>query len=190
MHPDQLRVLPSDDRHRMRVDALAGAIESDQRHGRRPFFVSASAGSTNTGAIDALPELAAICQEAGAWLHVDAAYGGFVTLTERGKRWLEGIEQADSVTLDPHKWLYQPFECGCVLVRDGELLRRAFEVVPDYLKDAVAHSGRGELLGPRVPADAVITGAEGVAVASATSGSTRSGRRSTGRSTSPPKPRR
>ncbi len=141
MHPDQLRVLPSDDRHRMRVDALAGAIESDQRHGRRPFFVSASAGSTNTGAIDALPELAAICQEAGAWLHVDAAYGGFVTLTERGKRWLEGIEQADSVTLDPHKWLYQPFECGCVLVRDGELLRRAFEVVPDYLKDAVAHTG-------------------------------------------------
>ena len=141
MRPDQLRVLPSDDRHRMRVDALAGAIESDQRHGRRPFFVSASAGSTNTGAIDALPELAAICQEAGAWLHVDAAYGGFVALTERGKRWLEGIEQADSVTLDPHKWLYQPFECGCVLVRDGELLRRAFEVVPDYLKDAVAHTG-------------------------------------------------
>jgi glutamate/tyrosine decarboxylase-like PLP-dependent enzyme len=141
MRPDQLRVLPSDDRHRMRVDALAGAIESDQRHGRRPFFVSASAGSTNTGAIDALPELAAISQEAGAWLHVDAAYGGFVTLTERGKRWLAGIEHADSVTLDPHKWLYQPFECGCVLVRDGELLRRAFEVVPDYLKDAVAHTG-------------------------------------------------
>jgi glutamate/tyrosine decarboxylase-like PLP-dependent enzyme len=141
MRPDQLRVLPSDDRHRMRLDALAGAIESDKRHGRRPFFVSASAGSTNTGAIDALPEIAAICREAGAWLHVDAAYGGFVAMTERGKRWLAGIEQADSVTLDPHKWLYQPFECGCVLVRDGEQLRRAFEVVPDYLKDAVAHDG-------------------------------------------------
>jgi glutamate/tyrosine decarboxylase-like PLP-dependent enzyme len=141
MHPDQLRVLPSDDRHRMRLDALAGAIEADVRHGRRPFFVSASAGSTNTGAIDALPELAAICREAGAWLHVDAAYGGFVALTDRGKRWLEGIGYADSVTLDPHKWLYQPFECGCVLIRDGALLRRAFEVVPDYLRDAAAHTG-------------------------------------------------
>jgi hypothetical protein len=111
------------------------------RHGRRPCFVAASAGSTNTGAIDALPELAAICQEAGAWLHVDAAYGGFAVLTERGKEWLAGIERADSVTLDPHKWLYQPFECGCVLVRDGDLLRRAFEVVPDYLKDATARAG-------------------------------------------------
>jgi glutamate/tyrosine decarboxylase-like PLP-dependent enzyme len=141
MHPDQLRVLPCDDRHRMRLDALAGAMQADVRHGRRPFFVSASAGSTNTGAVDPLPELAAICKEAGAWLHVDAAYGGFVTLTDRGKRWLDGIEHADSVTLDPHKWLYQPFECGCVLVRDGELLRRAFEVVPDYLRDAVAHTG-------------------------------------------------
>jgi aromatic-L-amino-acid/L-tryptophan decarboxylase len=138
MHADQLRVLPSDDRHRMRLDALSGAIAVDQAHGRRPFFVSASGGSTNTGAIDALPEIAAICRDAGAWLHVDAAYGGFVALTARGRGWLSAIEQADSVTLDPHKWLYQPFECGCVLVRDGELLRKAFEVVPDYLKDAVA----------------------------------------------------
>jgi aromatic-L-amino-acid/L-tryptophan decarboxylase len=141
MRPDQLRVLPSDDRYMMRLDALAGAIALDVRHGRRPFFVAASAGSTNTGAIDALPELATICQEAGAWLHVDAAYGGFAMLTERGKRWLAGIEQADSVTLDPHKWLYQPFECGCLLVRDGDLLRRTFEVVPDYLKDATARAG-------------------------------------------------
>ena len=141
MRPDQLRVLPSDQRHRMRLDALAGAIASDARHGRRPFFVAASAGSTNTGAIDALPELAAICRDAGAWLHVDAAYGGFAALTDRGKHWLAGIEQADSVTLDPHKWLYQPFECGCVLVRDGDLLRRAFEVVPDYLRDAAARAG-------------------------------------------------
>jgi hypothetical protein len=125
----------------VRLDALAGAIAADARHGRRPFFVAASAGSTNTGAIDALPEIAAICQEAGAWLHVDAAYGGFAALTERGRQWLEGIEQADSVTLDPHKWLYQPFECGCVLVRDGERLRAAFEVVPDYLKDAAARAG-------------------------------------------------
>lgn len=141
MRPDQLRVLPSDERHRLRLDALAGAIAADARHGRTPFFVAASAGSTNTGAIDPLPEIAAICQEAGAWLHVDGAYGGFAALTKRGRAWLDGIQLADSVTLDPHKWLYQPFECGCVLVRDGERLRTAFEVVPDYLKDAAAHAG-------------------------------------------------
>jgi aromatic-L-amino-acid/L-tryptophan decarboxylase len=141
MRPNQLRVLPSDSRHRMRVDALAGAMAADVSRGRTPFFVAASAGSTNTGAIDPLPEIAAICEEAGAWLHIDAAYGGFAALTERGAGWLAGIERADSVTLDPHKWLYQPFECGCVLVRDGKRLRAAFEVVPDYLKDAEAHAG-------------------------------------------------
>ena len=140
LQPSQLRVLPTDAHHRMRLDALAGAIAADARRGRTPFFVAASAGSTNTGAVDPLPEIAAICQEAGAWLHVDAAYGGFAALTQRGRRWLAGIEQADSLTLDPHKWLYQPFECGCVLVRAGERLRTAFEVVPDYLKDAQAHA--------------------------------------------------
>jgi aromatic-L-amino-acid decarboxylase len=141
MRPDELRVLPSDGRHRLRPDALAGAIAADVRRGRTPLFVAAAAGSTNTGAIDPLHEIAAICQESGAWLHVDAAYGGFAALTERGRTWLAGIELADSVTLDPHKWLYQPFECGCVLVRDGERLRTAFEVVPDYLKDAAARAG-------------------------------------------------
>ncbi|HJS96955.1 MAG TPA: aminotransferase class V-fold PLP-dependent enzyme, partial [Solirubrobacteraceae bacterium] len=141
MRPSQLRVLPTDSRHRMRLDALAGAIAADVSRGRTPFFVAASAGSTNTGAIDPLPGIAAICQEAGAWLHIDAAYGGFAALTDRGAGWLAGLELADSVTLDPHKWLYQPFECGCVLVRDGERLRAAFEVVPDYLKDAAAHAG-------------------------------------------------
>ena len=139
--PDQVRVLPTDGRYRMRPDALAGSIAADARAGRRPLLVSASAGSTNTGAIDPLPEIAEICREAGLWLHVDAAYGGFAALTERGGRWLAGIEQADSVTLDPHKWLYQPFECGCLLVRDGRLLRSAFEIAPDYLKDAVTDAG-------------------------------------------------
>jgi aromatic-L-amino-acid/L-tryptophan decarboxylase len=70
------------------------------------------------------------------WLHVDAAYGGFAALTDRGRALLAGIERADSITLDPHKWLYQPFECGCLLVREGHLLRAAFEITPDYLKDA------------------------------------------------------
>lgn len=133
--PEQVRVLPTDGRYRMRPDALLDAMDADLRAGRRPLFVGASAGSTNTGAIDPLPDLAEICREHGAWLHVDAAYGGFAALTGRGKRLLAGIELADSVTLDPHKWLYQPFECGCLLVRRGHYLREAFEITPDYLKD-------------------------------------------------------
>jgi glutamate/tyrosine decarboxylase-like PLP-dependent enzyme len=133
--PDQVRVLPSDAAFRMRPDALEGAIRADLAAGRLPLFVSAAAGSTNTGAIDPLGELAEICQRRGAWLHVDGAYGGFAVLTERGKRLLQGIELADSVALDPHKWLFQPYECGCVLVREGERLSRAFEILPDYLRD-------------------------------------------------------
>jgi aromatic-L-amino-acid decarboxylase len=133
--PEQVRVLPTDERFRMRPDALVDAMDADLRVGLRPLFVSASAGSTNTGAVDPLPELAEICKEKGAWLHVDGAYGGFAALTGRGRRLLQGIELADSVTLDPHKWLYQPFECGCLLVRQGHYLREAFEITPDYLKD-------------------------------------------------------
>ena len=140
-HSDQVRVLPSDERRRMRPDALAAAMDADARAGREPLLVAAAAGSTNTGAIDPLEELAAICRERGAWLHVDGAYGAFAALTERGRAALRGLELADSVTLDPHKWLYQPFDCGAVLVRDGQLLRRAFEIAPDYLRDAAAEAG-------------------------------------------------
>jgi glutamate/tyrosine decarboxylase-like PLP-dependent enzyme len=133
--PDQVRVLPTDAQHRIRLDALIGAIEADLQAGLQPLVVAANAGATNTGAVDPLPELAEICHERGMWLHVDGAYGGFAALTERGRRSLAGIELADSVTLDPHKWLYQPIECGCVLVRDGRLLSQAFTIDPDYLAD-------------------------------------------------------
>ena len=133
--PNQVRVLPVDDGYRMRPGALAAAIAADLRRGRRPLIVVASAGATSTGAVDPLAELAAICRERGVWFHVDAAYGGFAVLTERGRRLLAGMELADSVTLDPHKWLYQPFECGCLLVRSGRRLREAFRIQPDYLKD-------------------------------------------------------
>lgn len=139
--PDQVRVLHSDSRQRMRPDLLAAAIDADAAAGREPLFVAAAAGSTNTGAIDPLPELAAICRERGLWLHVDGAYGAFAALTERGHDAMRGIELADSVTLDPHKWLYQPLECGALLVREGRLLRNAFEIVPDYLKDAAIEKG-------------------------------------------------
>ena len=138
---DQVRVLPTDERQRMRPEVLAAAIDADAAAGREPLFVAAAAGSTNTGAVDPLPEIAAICRERGTWLHVDGAYGAFATLCDRGAEALRGIELADSVTLDPHKWLYHPFECGALLVRDGRLLRRAFEIVPDYLKDAAVEEG-------------------------------------------------
>lgn len=136
--PEQVRVLPADHSHRMSVDALASLMAADVRAGLRPLFVAAAAGSTNTGAIDPLHDIISLCRERGVWAHVDGAYGGFAALTERGKRDLAGLEEADSVTLDPHKWLYQPYECGCLLVRDGRHLRRAFEIIPDYLKDTEA----------------------------------------------------
>jgi aromatic-L-amino-acid decarboxylase len=139
--PAQVRVLPVDDEHRLRPRALAGAMEADVAAQLRPLFVSVSGGSTNTGAVDPLPELSAIAHEHGAWFHVDAAYGGFAALTERGRSQLAGIELADSVTLDPHKWLYQPYECGCLLVRDGRLLDSAFAITPDYLRDSATAAG-------------------------------------------------
>jgi aromatic-L-amino-acid/L-tryptophan decarboxylase len=137
--PEQVRVLPSDERFRLAPSTLGAAISADLARGLTPFLVAANAGSTNTGAIDPLAELAEICREHGAWLHADGAYGGFATLADPAL--VPGLAAADSVTLDPHKWLYQPFECGCVLVRDGSHLRSAFEVLPDYLLDARAAEG-------------------------------------------------
>jgi aromatic-L-amino-acid decarboxylase len=134
--PAQLRVLPVDDAHRLRPRVLAGVMEADAAAGLRPLFVAANGGSTNTGSVDPLPELAEIARSHGAWFHVDAAYGGFAVLAERGRAQLAGIEVADSVTLDPHKWLYQPYECGCLLVRDATALSGAFAITPDYLRDS------------------------------------------------------
>jgi glutamate/tyrosine decarboxylase-like PLP-dependent enzyme len=135
--PDELRVLPAGADGRMRPETVAAAIDADARAGHKPLFVAAAAGTTSTGAVDPLAELAQVCRARGVWFHVDAAYGGFAALTERGRAALRGIDQADSVTLDPHKWLYQPFECGCVLVREGPRLRQAFHIAPDYLKDTL-----------------------------------------------------
>jgi aromatic-L-amino-acid/L-tryptophan decarboxylase len=137
-NPTQLRVLPSDERLRMRPDVLEQAIAADVSAGRRPLFVAASAGSTNTGGVDPLAEIAAICAKRSVWLHVDGAYGAFAALTDEGRAALNGIENADSITLDPHKWLFQPFECGALLVREGRTLRDAFEIIPDYLVDMAA----------------------------------------------------
>jgi aromatic-L-amino-acid decarboxylase len=138
--PDQIRVPPSDSAFRLRPADLQAAMDADVAAGRLPFLVSANAGTTSSGAIDPLGELARICRERGVWLHVDAAYGGFAVLTDRGRQLLAGLELADSVTLDPHKWLAMPFEVGCLMVRSGELLERAFELHPEYLHER-AHSG-------------------------------------------------
>ena len=135
--PEQIRVLPHDADFRLDPRTVAAAMDADARAGRRPLFVAATAGTTNTGSIDPLDELATLCEQRSVWLHVDAAYGGFAGLTERGRALLRGIERADSVTLDPHKWLYQPYECGALLVRDDHTLRAAFQMTPDYLQDSV-----------------------------------------------------
>jgi aromatic-L-amino-acid/L-tryptophan decarboxylase len=136
--PDQVRVIPTDQRAHMRTDALSGAIAADEAAGRRPLMVVANAGTTAAGAVDPFHELSGICREQDIWLHVDGAYGAFACLSERGREALAGMELADSITLDPHKWLYQPVELGALLVRDGSALRRGFAISPDFLKDIEA----------------------------------------------------
>jgi aromatic-L-amino-acid/L-tryptophan decarboxylase len=123
---------------RLQVDALRAAIAADEAGGRKPLVVVANAGTTATGAVDPFHELSQVCLERGIWLHVDGAYGAFACLTERGRQTLAGMELADSITLDPHKWLYQPVELGALLVREGSALQHGFEISPDFLKDVEA----------------------------------------------------
>ena len=137
--PERVRVVPVDRSYHLRTEVLERAVSADRAAGLRPLVVCANAGTTNTGAVDPLNDLADLCAEHGLWLHVDAAYGGFAVLADRGRATLSGMERADSVTLDPHKWLFQPFECGALLVRDPDGLRLSFEILPDYLRDVSAH---------------------------------------------------
>ena len=131
--PARVRSLPSDGEFRIRLDALAETVAADRAAGLHPFFLVVSAGTTNTGAVDDLGAAADAARAHGLWLHVDAAYGGFFVLTERGRRVLHGIERADSITLDPHKGLFLPYGTGSLLVRDGGALRRAHSVHAEYL---------------------------------------------------------
>ncbi len=141
---DQVRVVPTDQRFAIRLDALEATIDRDIADARVPLAVVANAGATSTGAIDPLGKLSELCASRDMWLHVDAAYGGAAALTERGARALAGIDRADSITLDPHKWLYQPWECGCLLVRRQEALIRAFSIAPDYLQDIDGEKNLGD----------------------------------------------
>ncbi len=134
--PHQIRKIPTDEKFRISMPELRREVAADRAMGHRPFCVIANAGTTNSGAIDPLPQLADFCQEEELWLHIDAAYGGAAILTEEGRVLLEGLERADSLTLDPHKWLFQPHEMGCVLLKERRFLKETFRIVPDYIKDA------------------------------------------------------
>ena len=133
LRPGHVRAVATDERFRLRPDALEAAIEEDRRRGLSPFLVVASAGTTNSGAVDPLDEVATVARRQGLWLHVDAAYGGFFMLTEHGRRAMQGLERADSIVLDPHKGLFLPYGTGALLVRDGEALRRAHSLPAEYL---------------------------------------------------------
>ncbi|ONK10458.1 pyridoxal-dependent decarboxylase [Streptomyces sp. MP131-18] len=128
-----LRTVEVDGRYRMDPDSLLRRIEQDAGPGERPFCVVATAGTVNSGAIDPLARIADICGRHGLWLHVDGAYGAVASTHPLVAPSFEGIARADSLSIDPHKWLSVPVECGCALVRDGDLLRRTFAYVPPYL---------------------------------------------------------
>lgn len=130
---DAIRWMPTDDGMRVDVEALRRIVERDRAEGLRPMMVVGTGGSVMCGAVDPLPELGAYCREQGIWLHVDGAYGGFAAASPAAPADLrEGLAFADSVAIDPHKWLYAPLEAGCTLVRDPQVLRDAFSYHPPY----------------------------------------------------------
>lgn len=129
---DSIRWIETDEHLHMDTAALSRAIERDQKAGDKPFLVVGTAGSVSTGAVDPLKDIAQICRDAGAWFHVDGAYGAFANIVEDAPPDLRFLGQADSVALDPHKWLYAPIEAGCVLVRDADKLLNTFTYRPEY----------------------------------------------------------
>jgi len=135
------RKITLDDRYRMQPDELREAIKRDRENGFIPWMVVASAGSTDTGAVDPLNELADICDQEQLWFHVDAAYGGFFILTDDGRRMLKGIERSDSAVLDPHKGMFLPYGTGALLVRDVEKLANSHRYEASYMKDARTDDG-------------------------------------------------
>lgn len=133
---DQVRKIPTDSQFRMDIDVLKQALKQDIANGKKPFAVIATAGTTNTGSIDPLPEIATICQQHHLWMHVDGAFGASILLSEKCRPLLKGIEQSDSLSWDAHKWLMQTYGCSVVLVRDQSTLLHSFATHPEYLRDA------------------------------------------------------
>ncbi len=136
-----LRVLPTDDEFRVRIDALEAAIAADRAAGIKPLCLVGMAGTTNTGAVDTLADLRRIADREGMWLHVDAAYGGGMLLSHRWPGLLTGLEHADSITIDPHKWFYAPLDAGAILVKDASRLTASFGLRPPYLTDELDTAG-------------------------------------------------
>ncbi len=132
---DHIKMIPVDDDFKIDLKALNEQIAKDKKNGKNPFCILATAGTTNTGAIDPFLELSKICKEENMWLHVDGAYGGAAIISEKGRKALKGLELADSLTIDPHKWLFQPYEIGCILVKDHRHLSGTFSENPEYLRD-------------------------------------------------------
>jgi aromatic-L-amino-acid decarboxylase len=132
--PETLRILPSDDRFRLHGETVAAAIEEDRAAGLLPFCIAAVTGSTNTGSVDLVAALADVSEENDMWLHVDAAYGGAVRLSEREAWRVTDIERADSVTIDPHKWFFQPYDVGGLLVKQHDHLLETFHGTPEYYR--------------------------------------------------------
>jgi aromatic-L-amino-acid/L-tryptophan decarboxylase len=138
-----IRTIPISADYRIKVDALDAAIENDHARNVQPIAVVATAGTTNTGAIDDLEAIAEVCRRHGVWMHVDAAYGGPAILSGEYSERLAPLARADSIALDPHKWLFVPVEAGLVLVRDAEAMRSAFSLVPPYLRTDGSSTGVG-----------------------------------------------
>ena len=146
--PDTLHLVPADDDFRLRGEPIARAIAADRAVGLRPWAISAVAGSTNTGSIDRTEELAEVAEREGLWLHVDAAYGGGALLSERDRSRLPGLARADSITIDPHKWFFQAYDIGGLLVRQGDHLVEVYHHSPEYYRG-------GEASPDAIPADEI-----------------------------------
>jgi glutamate/tyrosine decarboxylase-like PLP-dependent enzyme len=129
-----VRKIGVDENHRIRIDELIAAINGDAAAGRLPFCVVANGGTVMTGAVDPLPAVSEVAKRFNLWMHVDAAYGGFGVLSQSARKLFAGIELADSIALDPHKWLYLPVDCGCVLYRDPESARAPFALDAEYTR--------------------------------------------------------
>jgi aromatic-L-amino-acid decarboxylase len=132
--PETLVAVPVDDRFRLQAEPVAEAIAADRAAGFTPFAIVATAGTTNTGSVDALADLGALAEQEGLWFHIDAAYGGGARLSQRDAGRVPSLERADSVTIDPHKWFFQAYDIGGLLVRDGEHLESTFSYRPEYYR--------------------------------------------------------
>jgi aromatic-L-amino-acid decarboxylase len=141
---DTIRKIPVDHEYRIDIQVLETAIQEDKAAGHFPFCIVANAGTINTGAFDPIETLADICEKEGLWLHVDGAFGAFAALVPEMKKYVKGMERADSLAFDLHKWMYMPYEVGCVFIRDKKIHHKTFELTPHYL---IQHE-RGISAGP------------------------------------------